>query len=207
LRRRWRPTEVLLSRRPPQDPARYQKHFRAPLRFNTDQNAVVFPSRWLAHPLPGADTLLHRHLQQQATDLHTRQRKSLVSDLRRLLRKSLRNQHGTASVIAGQLGMHERTLHRHLRAEGTNFREILEEVRYDLARQLLTDSSMPLPDIAAALDYADATAFSRAFKRWSGLAPNQAATASISSLLSLSAIVFISRCGSPPRLPCCQASS
>jgi AraC-like DNA-binding protein len=72
-----------------------------------------------------------------------------------------------------QLGLHERTLNRQLRANGTTFRRELDTVRYATARELLASSSMALDNIAAALDYADASAFSRAFKRWSGSTPAQ----------------------------------
>jgi AraC-like DNA-binding protein len=75
------------------------------------------------------------------------------------------------AIIARQLGMHERTLNRRLQEEGTTFRRELENVRYELARQLLADTIVPLSKIAAALNYADATAFARAFKRWSGIPP------------------------------------
>ena len=169
----WNPTEVLLSRRPPQDLAPYRRFFRSPLRFNTDQSAVVFPGHWLDHPIPGADPLLHRHLQQQANEFHSHQEQSLVGELRGFLRKSLANQQGTATHIAARLGMHQHTLSRRLRAEGTSFRQELETSRYDLARQLLADSNASLPEIATALNYADSTAFSRAFKQWSGATPTE----------------------------------
>ncbi|MEA3278695.1 MAG: AraC family transcriptional regulator [Pseudomonadota bacterium] len=167
----WNPTEVLLSRRPPQDLAPYRRFFRAPLRFDEDQSVVVFPTRWLDHPIAGADPLLHRHLEKEANELQAHQQRSLVGELRGSLRKSLPIKKGGAANIARQLGMHERTLNRRLREEGTTFRRELEDIRYDVARQLLAGTMMPLSEIAAALDYADSTAFVRAFKRWSGIPP------------------------------------
>lgn len=167
----WNPKEVLLSRRPPQKLAPYKKFFHAPLRFDADQNAVVFRTRWLHHPIPSADPFLHHHLEKEASELHSRHQTSLVGDLHRLLRKSLETQKSAVTDIARQLGMHERTLNRRLREEGTSFRQELKEIRYSLARQLLTDSTMPLSKIATALDYSDTTAFIRAFKRWSGVSP------------------------------------
>ena len=167
----WKPTKVLLPRRQPRNPAPYRRFFRAPLSFDEEQAAVVFPSRWLDHLIAGADPFLHRHLEQQAAELQARRERSLAADLRRLLRKSLRNHKESVSDIAGQLGMHQRTLNRRLREEGTTFRRELGAVRYEVARQLLADTGMPLPSIASALHYADTTAFSRAFKRWSGSTP------------------------------------
>jgi hypothetical protein len=50
---RWNPGEVLFSRRPPPDLVPYRQFFRAPLRFNAEQSAVVFASRWLDLQIPG----------------------------------------------------------------------------------------------------------------------------------------------------------
>lgn len=170
---RWNPGEVLLSRQPPADLAPYRQFFRAPLRFNAEQSAVVFASRWLDRKIPGSDPLLHRHLQQEATELHAQTDKNIVGALRRLLRKSLLDQNCTLSDVARQLCIHERTLNRRLQEEGTSFRRELDDIRYAMARQLLSDSAMPIARIATTLNYADASAFSRAFKRWTGSTPAQ----------------------------------
>jgi hypothetical protein len=66
-----------------------------------------------------------------------------------------------------------RTLNRRLAACGTTFQTLVEEARFGLARQLLEDTDLPLAQIAATLGYADASAFSRAFRRWSGTAPSR----------------------------------
>ena len=167
----WSPTRVFLSRRMPSNTAPYKAVFHAPLHFDAEQSAVAFASRWLDHPLPGSDPLLHQHLEREADDLHRRRRTDQAGRLRRLLRTSLPSGGSNVSDIARQLGMHERTLNRRLRAEGTSFRRELEQTRYEVAQQLLSDTTMPLGKIADSLNYADATAFSRAFKRWSGVTP------------------------------------
>ncbi|MCP4285709.1 MAG: AraC family transcriptional regulator [Gammaproteobacteria bacterium] len=169
----WNPTEVLFLQRPPQNLAPYKRLFRAPLRFNAGQCALAFQNRWLDHPLKSADSLLHRHLEKEANELHSMQQGNLVADLRLLLRKSLSTQKNAVTEIAEKLGMHERTLNRRLREEGTSFRRELGEVRYELAQQLLTDNRILLSNIAGALGYADTTAFSRAFKQWSGITPTE----------------------------------
>ena len=169
----WNPTGVLLSRPPPQDLTPYRRFFQAPLLFDMEQSAIVFPTRWMDHPIASADPLLHHHLEKEATDIHTHQQTSLTVKLRRLLRKALVTQSSAVTDIAKQLHMHERSLNRRLREEGTNYRQELENIRYEIARQLLADSKMPLIKIAAALGYADSTALSRAFKQWSGITPSE----------------------------------
>jgi len=77
----------------------------------------------------------------------------------------------TVSEIAKQFNMHERTLNRHLKEEGTSFRKEFDSIRYKTAKQLLANTSMPLSKISTALGYSDSTAFAHAFKRWSGHSP------------------------------------
>jgi AraC-like DNA-binding protein len=69
--------------------------------------------------------------------------------------------------------MSTRTLQRQLEQEGTRFTELLDEVRCDRARELLTDPSVTLADVAFRLGFADLATFSRAFKRWTGKPPGQ----------------------------------
>jgi AraC-like DNA-binding protein len=80
--------------------------------------------------------------------------------------------HASAGYIAGFFSIHERTLHRRLRSCGTSFRELLEDSRCEIARQLLESSSMSIGEIATTLDYSDGSAFARAFSRHFGTAPS-----------------------------------
>ena len=95
----------------------------------------------------------------------------LTGSIRRLLRQCLTSRQCSAADIARQLGIHERTLNRRLQAEGTSFRQELEQVRHAASQQLLAGTTQALAEIATSLGYADASAFSRAFKRWSGVTP------------------------------------
>ena len=77
------------------------------------------------------------------------------------------------SLIAAQLGMSDRTLQRRLRDEGTSFREILDDTRHYLARELLRNTRFPLADVATQLGFAEPSAFYRAFRKWEGCTPGQ----------------------------------
>ena len=72
---------------------------------------------------------------------------------------------------AAALRMSTRTLQRRLEHEGTRFSEVLDTVRADVARHLLSDPELPLAEIAYRLGFADLATFSRAFKRWTGKPP------------------------------------
>jgi AraC-like DNA-binding protein len=83
--------------------------------------------------------------------------------------------HGKANAvaIARHIGMSHRTLARRLSSEGLTFSEIAEELKGDLARHYLRDSDLPVSQIAWLLGYREISAFTRAFKRWTGKTPRQ----------------------------------
>ena len=173
----WQPTEVLLARREPENRAMFQQFFQAPLRFNAAHYALVFPARWLAHPLAAADAGLHGQLRRQADALAARYRGDVPDQVRRVLRMAstmapMRPMGSTAlHEVAAALSVHARTLGRRLNAAGTSFQALVDEDRFEQSRQLLENSTVAVNEIAASLDYADASAFIRAFRRWTGTTP------------------------------------
>jgi AraC-like DNA-binding protein len=96
----------------------------------------------------------------------------LIEDLRRLLRTELLRDTCTAATVARLFSMHRRTLNRHLRTEGLAFRKVADQVRFEIACELLTNTDMALSQIAAVLRYSELSAFTRAFRRWSGQTPS-----------------------------------
>lgn len=169
----WNPTEVFLSRAQPQDPSLYRKFFKAPIRFNATESAIVFPSRWLKHKLLSKDQFLFDYLERKAVELHHDQEKDLINKLHRFVRNTLITQGCTACKTAQHLGIHERTLNRRLQEHGTSFRDEVGQVRYAMAQSFLANTQANNIEIALALGYTDATTFSHAFKRWSGISPAQ----------------------------------
>ena len=75
--------------------------------------------------------------------------------------------------VAERLGMHPRALRRRLRAEGTTFEAIRDEVRQVAARELLRLGDLGIADIAATLDYSNPSSFVHAFRRWNGTSPGR----------------------------------
>jgi len=97
----------------------------------------------------------------------------LAESLRRVLRTELLRDACSAASIARLFSMHRRTLHRHLHLEGQAFRRIADEVRFEIAREMLANTDMALSQVAAALKYSELSAFTRAFRRWSGQTPSE----------------------------------
>ena len=67
--------------------------------------------------------------------------------------------------------MHGRTLHRHLNADGAGFQQLVDETRFEIARQMLEYSEMEIAQVSDSLGYAAPGAFTRAFRRWTGTTP------------------------------------
>jgi AraC-like DNA-binding protein len=168
----WAPTEVQLPCRRPRDVRPFRDFFRAPIRFDSGRLTIVFARRWLDHPLRDADPVLHAVLTAQAEVFARRSQLCLPARVQRVMRHLLLEGKGSIEAVAREFSMHRRTLDRHLDATGTSFRELADGVRFQVARELLLDTRMSVGEIAASLHYGDASAFTHAFRRWSGHAPS-----------------------------------
>jgi AraC-like DNA-binding protein len=96
----------------------------------------------------------------------------LAEDLRRVLRTELLKGTCSANSIARLFSMHRRTMSRHLNAEGLAFRRLANQIRFEIACELLENTDMTLSQVAAVLRYSEQSAFTRAFRRWSGQSPS-----------------------------------
>jgi len=79
----------------------------------------------------------------------------------------------THEKIARSLALSVRSLQRKLQQAGTTFRDLLDSTREDLARQYVRDQSVDLTETAFLLGFSEQSAFSRAFKRWTGQSPRE----------------------------------
>jgi AraC-like DNA-binding protein len=168
----WVPSEVLFSYRPPANQRPYSRFFNAPLRFNADRTALVFPAAWLAHRVPGASADARKALQQGIAAILSQQEFDLITKVRRALFAAIIQDDVSVESVARMIGMHRRTLNRRLAEQGTSIAGMLNEVRFQLARRLMSDTALSLVDIAATLNYTDASAFTRAFRSWAGVTPS-----------------------------------
>lgn len=164
----WKPVEVQFSHGKPENIEPYRSYFGAPLRFGVDQNAILFSTEWLRHPVQGTDPELRRLLQAQIDELAASHHDGFAEQVRRVLRTALLTGHASEDEVAAHFSMHSRSLRRRLSECGTSFKRLVEQSRYAVAQQLLGDTTRDIGEIAATLDYADASAFGRAFRRWSG---------------------------------------
>ncbi len=171
----WRANEVRLYRERPSDIDPYRSRFRTTLTFGAEHSALVFPALLLDRPLAGADPRIYSQLTRAIEEHEAQGGGDLAGHIKRVLRRLLVGgacQNDTSvSQVSSLFGVHRRTLNRRLRERGTSFRDLIDITRYEMARQLLRDTAMPVSQIGAALDYAETAAFVRAFRRWSGTTP------------------------------------
>jgi AraC-like DNA-binding protein len=165
------PDEVSLSREAPADVRPYRDFFRVPIRFNAEQSALVFPARQLERPVPGADPRQRRVLEEAIAKYWLVASPKVTDQVVRLLHPRVLLGDSTLDAVAHCLATHPRTLNRNLRAEGTTFRKLLNETRFEVAQQLLSGTHINVSGIAAALGYAETSAFTHAFYRMAGTSP------------------------------------
>lgn len=166
------PDDILLRRAKPADGASHARIFGKVPRFEAEQYALVLRKEHLSLPLATSDRELRRILQRQVSAYWALAQPNASDRVRRILTAHVLSQGASAAAVASELRMTERTMNRRLEAEGTTFRDLLNEARYDASRQLIGATNLPLTDIALALGYATPSAFTRAFSRWSGDAPS-----------------------------------
>ncbi|ANY82025.1 hypothetical protein BB934_24005 [Microvirga ossetica] len=167
----WVPDEVLLPRHPSVDLGAYWRVFQAPVRFDQETAAVVFPTRWLDHRIQDANPVFRQVFEAHIRELEAAGADDWKETLRRVLRTEILTNRCSATTVAERFALHRRILSRHLQAEGAGFRSLVDETRFEIARQLLTQTRIPLSEVAVALGYSEASAFTRAFRRWSGQPP------------------------------------
>ena len=167
----WRPTEAWFAHRIPADVGPFRRFFRVPLRFDAEQYALLFSAGFLKRRLPGIDDALRRLLEKQIESLERRHPDDFPAQVRRVLHTALMTGQSKADQVAALFGMHSRTLNRRLNAFGTTFQQLLDETRFESARQMLEYSAIEVGEISDSLGYAAPGVFSRAFRRWSGTTP------------------------------------
>jgi len=165
------PDEILLARRPPCDIGPYRRFFGRGLTFDAQQYAAAFPAALLARPVQGADRELRAILEKSVANYWAVKQPNVTQSVVRTLHARVVFPDATLEAVASDLSMHPRTLNRRLQAEGSSFRELVNESRFAVSRQLLLGTRMDVTDVALALGYTDPSSFTHAFQRWSGMAP------------------------------------
>ena len=166
----WMPSAVFVPHARPADVTHYCNLLKIRPRFSAEFCAVRFPASWLTRPIEGADPQLHGVAESAVAST---QNADFVQMVFRALRTLLLEGRNSGDETAQMLSMHRRTLNRRLKDHGTTFQQVLDEVRFSIARQHLAASDISLDDVAATLGYGSVSPFMRTFRRWSGTTPGR----------------------------------
>jgi AraC-like DNA-binding protein len=178
------PVEGLLLRRAPEDTASYRQAARCPVRFDQPQCCIILPAHSMEYRLRSADPVRHAELLKQLSERLSRAPWGIAGQVRHVLRPLLLLGKDSLPEIADAMGLHLRTLERHLQQEGTSFGTLKSDVRFALARDLLSLTNLPAGEIATSLGYGSHSSFVHAFQRWAGTSPTKWRKAVLSSTAS-----------------------
>lgn len=155
---------------------KYEAAFGCPVHFSKPHTRAEIAARQLFRPSPHSHPALLEAASaryRQPSDWMA-ERKVHLANGYFYLSNALDKSPPTLDRMAASFGMTERTLRRKLVEEGLPFRDLLDRVRQDLCRLYVIEDKRPFGEIALLLGYSDLSAFTRAYKRWHGIAPSKA---------------------------------
>lgn len=156
------------------DEGEYVRIFGSAPSFASHSNVAHFDARLLAWPVPNADVGLYPVLQRHAEQLlqeRSRHTQGIAAQVNAAIIRNLAHDRVRLSSIAEELNLSPRTLQRKLSEAGASFQQVLDQARFALATDYLRQDGLSLVDIAFLLGYQEQSAFTHAFKEWSGVNP------------------------------------
>ncbi len=169
-----RPIEVTLAYRRPGADATYHAHFGCPVRFDAAQNSFTLSPGDADQPLPTANRQIAATLDRILTgQLAHLDRSNIVARCKASLLEQLSSGQLTEQQMAQALNMSRRTLQRKLAEAETTYQKLVEDTRRDLALRYLEHPRYSITDITFMLGFSQQSAFTRAFRRWTGQAPSE----------------------------------
>jgi AraC-like DNA-binding protein len=172
-----RPTRTRLTHPRRASSDEIEAFFGCKFDFAAEYDEFIFARGTGQLPLPGADSYLNDLLVGHCEEVLAR-RNTRASPIRTSVENTIAPllPHGQVRVndVARSLGMSRRVLARRLAAEGLTFIGILEEMRRELAIQYLEDVTLSISRVAWLVGFQEVSAFTHAFRRWTGLTPTQA---------------------------------
>lgn len=166
--------EVSFSYPEPAYTADYQSVFDCPLRFNAESNAIRVPVAVLDEPLIMSSPQVAALCKSQCDALMKKLsvHDAFVESIRRFLIDAKPN-FPTIDAMADRLHISARTLRRRLKARDTSYRELMDEIRLELAQQYLRDTHLSIDQIAPLVGFEETTSFRKAYKNWTGISASQ----------------------------------
>jgi AraC-like DNA-binding protein len=167
-----RPLDVWLSRVKPQDTEPYRHFFGCPVHFGASLDGFLLAPRIADEALPTANRRLADTLDDMLNiELAERDRNNIPARCRSTLLGQLTSGEVSEDQMARQLHMSRRTLQRKLAESNTTYQKLVDDTRRDLALRYMDDPRKSITDVTFLLGFSGQSAFTRAFRRWTGMSP------------------------------------
>ncbi len=166
-------TTLELDYTAPRDAGQYVQLFGPDVQFASQRCALSFDAASLGIAITTANPVAQDIFRRECDRLSALDsRYGRVSERVQQVLLQSGSEFPTAAAVALQLHMSESTLQRRLALEGCRYQQLLDQVRYRLAKEYLVGTTLPVAEIACLLGFSDTTNFRRAFKRWSDTTPS-----------------------------------
>ncbi len=163
---------LYMKRPAPPDPERFRRHFRSPVHFLANENVFVFSREQVLMRLPTGNPAVAQANDQVVADYMARfDRSDVEAQVRSMILARLSSGEATQESVAAALNTSVRNLQRRLKARGTTYKALLDQIRRDLAKQYVRQHHLSVKEITYLLGFSESANFSRAFKRWTGMSP------------------------------------
>lgn len=168
--------EVHFAHPAPAYRSEYERIFRAPVLFEQKSNALRVDEVIVTYPIGRLPRFAFGPLTQRADALMKalESKSSARGEVERLLVPILHTGEASIDVIAAKLVVSRQTLWRNLKNEGVTFEQVLDQLRCQMALDYLAARKVSVYETAFLVGFSDPAAFSRAFKRWTGMSPSEA---------------------------------
>jgi AraC-like DNA-binding protein len=166
------PVRIEMERPTPQKPERWEYLLSSRVLFDCEATRITWSRADIMEPLATGDPMLARVNDEQTESyLDSFMSQSTSREVVGKIVEKLPDGPPNQQQIADAMHVSNRTLQRKLKEEGTSFMDLLQDTRLQLARKYLNHPSRSVVETAYLLGFSEPSTFSRAFKRWTGLAP------------------------------------
>jgi AraC-like DNA-binding protein len=170
---RARARSISFRHQPVSSLALYRRAFGCEVRFGDGADGVMYASGDLAAPVVASDEAAYQRAIGFVEARFTRHRPPLHAEVRAIVMRALGRDPCSNETVAAELALHPRTLHRRLRAEGTSFQRIKDEVRRDMLAYYLQHTTIELGRVSEKLGFAEQSVLTRRCQRWFGASPTR----------------------------------
>lgn len=174
-RKRYYPIKIKLPFVQPKSTSEYGRLLNCPIYFSQNEIAMFFEKEHINEKVLTSDYNLLRVLVAHAQERISKanQNTGFFEQVKSSVANLIKPEFPTIDQVANHLNISVRTLQRKLSNEHHTFTEIIESLRRDFAFSYLKNQELSINEIAYLLNYNDASAFIRSFKKWTGKTPNK----------------------------------